>query len=80
MEEKGFDTVLIRFWAENEFRDEIEETSLTPLLFARKKQVVKKGGTLLLSRRIKTVSKTHLKHPLGLSVERRADSPGCWKD
>jgi hypothetical protein len=38
------------------------------------------GGVHLLSDRIKTVSKAHLKQPLGLSVERRADSPGYWKD
>ena len=27
-----------------------------------------------------TVSKTHLKHRFGLSVERRADFLGYWKD
>jgi len=37
-------------------------------------------GVHLLSDRIKTVSKAHLNEPLGLSVERRADSPGYWKD
>jgi hypothetical protein len=37
-------------------------------------------GIPLLFDRIKTVSKAHLNDPLGLSVERRADSPGYWKD
>ena len=37
-------------------------------------------GPHLLSDRIRTVSKGHLKQALGLSVERRADSPGYWKD
>ena len=36
------------------------------------------GGENLL--RIETVTEPYLKHPLELSVERRADSPGCWKD
>jgi hypothetical protein len=34
----------------------------------------------LLSSCIKTVSKPYLTRALGLSVERRADSPGYWKD
>ncbi len=37
-------------------------------------------GVQLLSDRIRTASKGHLKQALGLSVERRADSPGYWKD
>ena len=37
-----------------------------------------RGGHLLFGF-IKTVSKLYLKRPLGLSVERRADSPGYWK-
>ncbi len=38
------------------------------------------GRGHLLLKRIKTVSKRHLNRSLGLSDERRADSPGCWKD
>ena len=39
-----------------------------------------KAAVHLLFDRIKTVSRAYLKRPLRLSVERRADSPGCWKD
>jgi hypothetical protein len=34
----------------------------------------------LLSGRNKTVSILHVKEQMGLSVERRADSPSYWKD
>src|SRR5713226_3294166 len=37
-------------------------------------------GRHLLLRCIKTVSRAHLNERLGLSVERRADSPDYWKD
>jgi hypothetical protein len=45
-----------------------------------RQQVRSRRGVHLLFDRIKTVSKGHLNEPLGLSVERRADSPGYWKD